>query len=103
MADTIDSKNLQLLTDLLMNEEPCLRGAGAFGLSLAGPKAKPAMGALAKALEREEDTEVAQAIVFALEDIGIDAAPGLVPGLKHPMFEMPYRDGVTHRRSLRSS
>lgn len=84
----MDSKSLQLLIDLLKSEMACLRGAGAFGLSLLGPDAKPAIQALGEALRREGNTEVAQAMVFALGDVGVEAAPGLVPGLKHPIAEI---------------
>lgn len=88
MADPIDSKSLQLLIDLLKSEVTCLRGAGAFGLSLLGPDAKPALQALSEALGHEKDAEVARAIVFALEDIGLEAAPGLALGLKHPIAQI---------------
>jgi hypothetical protein len=88
MAESIDSKSLQLLIDLLKSEAACLRGAGAFGLSLLGPDAKPAVQALSEALGREDDADVARAIVWAIEDVGLEAAPGLVPGLKHPNAEI---------------
>ena len=88
MTDSPDSKSLRLLLDLLKSEEACLRGAGAFGLSLLGPDAKPAIQALGEALRREGDTEVARAMVFALGDIGVKAAPALVPGLSHPIAEI---------------
>lgn len=88
MSDSIDPTNLQFLVGLLTNEEPCLRGAGAFGLVLAGPEAKSAIAALREALGRENDTEVARMMVYALEDIGVEAAPALVVGLKHPAEEI---------------
>jgi HEAT repeat protein len=84
----MDSKSLQILIHLLKSEVKCLRGAGAFGLSLLGPDAKPALQALSEALGHEKDAEVARAIVFALEDIGLEAAPGLVFGLNHPIPEV---------------
>lgn len=88
MTDSPDSKSLRLLLDLLRSEEACLRGAGAFGLSLLGLDARPAIQALGEALRREGNTEVARAMVFALEDIGVEAAPALVPGLRHPIVEI---------------
>ncbi len=84
----MDSKSLQILIHLLKSEVKCLRGAGAFGLSLLGPDAKPALQALSEALGHEKDAEVARAIVFALEDIGLEAAPGLALGLRHPIAQI---------------
>lgn len=84
----MDSKSLQILIHLLKSEVKCLRGAGAFGLSLLGPDAKPALQALSEALGHEKDAEIARAIVFALEDIGLEAAPGLALGLRHPIAQI---------------
>jgi hypothetical protein len=88
MTASEESKSVRLLIDLLKSEDACLRGAGAFGLSLLGRDARLAVKALAEALAKERDAEVARAIVFALEDIGCEAAPGLVPGLRHPIAEI---------------
>lgn len=84
----MDSKSLQILIHLLKSEVKCLRGAGAFGLSFLGPDAKPALQALSEALGHEKDAEIARAIVFALEDIGLEAAPGLALGLRHPIAQI---------------
>jgi hypothetical protein len=88
MTDSQEAKNLRLLIDLLKSEAACLRGAGAFGLSLLGPDAKQAIPALADALPVEGETEVARAMVFALGDIGVEAAPALASALKHPIEEI---------------
>lgn len=83
-----EAKSLQVLIELLKSEAACLRGAGAFGLSLLGPDARPALLALADALRVERVTEVARAIIFALGDIGVEAAPAVVPGLSHRIVEI---------------
>lgn len=88
MTDSREAKSLPLLINLLKSEEASIRGAGAFGLSLLGPDAKPAILALGEALRSEGDTEVARAIVFALSDIGVEAAPALVSGLNHLIVEI---------------
>jgi hypothetical protein len=87
-TEYLDPKSLRLLIDLLKSEAACLRGAGAFGLSLLGPDAKPAIQPLAEALRSDRDIDVARTIVFALGDIGLEAAPALVPGLNHPLAEI---------------
>jgi hypothetical protein len=88
MTDSPEAKSLRLLIDMLKSKEACMRGAGAFGLSVLGPYAKPAIEALGDALRLERDAEVARAIIFALGDIGVEATPALVPGLSHPIVEI---------------
>jgi HEAT repeat protein len=80
----IDAKPMALLTRMLADDdEPGVRRTAADGLASLGPKAKPAMGALIKALA---DRGVTGSADLALKNIGSDAVGPLVKAMKDNPF-----------------
>src|SRR5262249_2662765 len=80
----IDPKPVALLTRMLADaKEPAVRRTAADGLVFLGPKAKPAIGALIKALS---DRGVTGSADLALKNIGPDAVGPLVKAMKDSPF-----------------